>query len=98
MLERGLWAMVPRTGRSRWTQWASSHSSLVTGCSRAHAEVGGQPHDGVERVVGEGEAGMGPHVAPAPGPQEPLVLGQALLGAVGTVAVGDLVAAGHLHP
>ena len=60
----------------------------------ADAEVGGEPAHRVERLVGEREARRGRRPARArPAAQEPLVLGQPGLGAVGAVAVGDLVAA-----
>ena len=75
MFERGLCATVPRSGRSRCTQWASNQSSLATdsslcACRRvdgvladvdvhADAEVGGQARDGLERRVRERETGVG---------------------------------------
>ena len=48
----------------------------------ADAEVGGQPGRGRERFVRAGEGRVDPDQAPAAGPDEPLVLGQAASGAV----------------
>ena len=63
----------------------------------AHAEIGREVGHRVEGVVGEREARVGTDEAVAAGAQEPLVLGQAGLGAVEPVAIGDLVAAAHAH-
>jgi hypothetical protein len=64
----------------------------------AHPEVGGQPDDGIQRLVAQREARVGADQAAAAGAEEPLVLGQPGLGALWPVAVGDLVGAQHPHP
>ncbi len=63
----------------------------------ADAEIGGEVGHRVEGVVGEREAGVRADEAVATAPEEPLVLGQARLGPVEPVAVGDLVAAADAH-
>ncbi len=111
MFDRGLWAIVPAQRRvdvdavgeqpvvggerAQAVGRAGVGGVLADVDVDADAEVPGQPDDRVERVVRQGEAGVRPDQAPAPGPQEPLVLGQAGLGPVGAVAVGDLVGAHH---
>ena len=63
----------------------------------ADAEIGREAAHRVERLVGERERRVRAD-EPAPArAQEPLVLGEAGLGAVGAVAIGDLVAAQHAH-
>ena len=62
------------------------------------AQVGSQAGGRLQRVVGASKGSVDPDHSPAPAPQEPLVLGQAPLGAVGAVAVGYPVGAAHPHP
>ncbi len=56
-----------------------------------------RPGHRVERLVAQREAGVGADQAPAAGLEEPFVLGQPGLGALGPVAVGDLVGAHDPH-
>ena len=64
----------------------------------ADPEVSRQAGGGAQRLVGAGEGGMDAHQAPAAGPDEALVLGQAAPGTVGAVAIGDAVGQQRPHP
>ena len=111
MLLRGLWAIVPGSGRS--SKHAVDQEPVVSGqrlqssCGigvggslgdvdvHADAEIGSQSGRRLQRVVAARERRVHADHPAATGADEPLVLGEAAPRPVGAVAVGDAIGAQH---